>query len=241
MRDITLVESPSDSRDYVAESIFPVNLKLPRSLDLRKKLPPVRDQGNQGTCAAQSAACMKEYQERLDIGFKSWMSPQFVYNFRSNDGSGMYLRDVMKILHERGICNEDEFLYGNHGKPCPFVEENAKNHKIKAYASIKSIEGLKKALVQNGPCIIAFPVYNKGMRMWLPTEKGQTRRGGHAMTVIGYNTKGFIIRNSWSTHWGDQGYCTYPYADWGSHWEIWTTIDDKSEMVPGSSLFCCEL
>lgn len=240
MRDFTLVQSPSDTRDYIGESIFPTNLKTPKTLDLRSKLPPVRDQGSQGTCAAQSAACMKEYQERLDISFKSWMSPQFVYNFRSNEGSGMYLRDVMKILHKQGICSETDYPYGSHTAPHPFVVENAKNHTIKAYASIKSVDGLKKALYKNGPCIIAFPVYNKGTRMWIPEGKGQLRRGGHAMTVVGYNNKGFIIRNSWSAHWGDKGYCLYPYEDWGAHWEIWTTIDDESEKLPEPTpLFCC--
>lgn len=246
IRDFSLCESPSDSRDYIGESIFPEMLKVPRSLDLRSKLPPVRDQGSQGTCAAQSAACMKEYQERLDIGFKKWMSPQFIYNFRSNtDSSGMYLRDVMKILHKRGICPESEYPYGTLDAVCPFVAENAKNHIIKNYASIKSILGLKQALVQNGPCIIAFPVYNKGTRMWMPTYKGQPRRGGHAMAVVGYNSKGYIIRNSWSNYWGDCGYCIYPYTDWGAHWEIWTTIDNKSEVLPYkqglSKLNCCIL
>jgi hypothetical protein len=66
-RDFSLVVSPIDNRDYIAESIYPKTLSIPKSLDLTKKLQPVRDQGNQGTCAAQSAACMKEYQEYIDI------------------------------------------------------------------------------------------------------------------------------------------------------------------------------
>ena len=167
IRDLSLVESPTDNRDYVAESIYAETMKVPNSYDLRKKLPPVREQGSQGTCAAQSASCMKEYQERKDINLKGWLSPQFVYNFRENqDSSGMYLRDVMKILHKRGICKESEYPYGSQGQPCPFVTENAKNYVIKSYAKVHTIHGLKKALITNGPCIIAFPVYNKGTRMW---------------------------------------------------------------------------
>lgn len=30
--------------------------------------------------------------------------------------------------------------------------------------------------------------------------------GGHAVNIVGYNKKGFIIKNSWSTDWADNGY-----------------------------------
>ena len=78
--------------------------------------------------------------------------------------------------------------------------------------------------------MIGFPVYNNTPQMWKKRENEQMK-GGHAMTVIGYNQEGFIIRNSWGDTWGLNGYCVYPYRDWGSHWEIWTTIDDVSEVL----------
>ena len=59
---------------------------LPPTLDLTPKLPMVRNQGSQGSCAAQSAACMKEYQENVDNNITEHFSPQFVYNNRSNNG-----------------------------------------------------------------------------------------------------------------------------------------------------------
>jgi C1A family cysteine protease len=34
-----------------------------------------------------------------------------------------------------------------------------------------------------------------------------TVRGGHAICIMGYRTDGrFIVRNSWGTTWGDQGF-----------------------------------
>jgi hypothetical protein len=35
--------------------------------------------------------------------------------------------------------------------------------------------------------------------------------GGHAVTIVGYNDKGFIIKNSWGTNWGVNGYSTVSY------------------------------
>ena len=76
-----LERSPVDERDWKAEAIYN-NVALPGSLDMRKDLQKIRDQGNQGTCAAQSGACMKEWQEKLDYSFDEYMSPQFIYNNR---------------------------------------------------------------------------------------------------------------------------------------------------------------
>ena len=33
-----------------------------------------------------------------------------------------------------------------------------------------------------------------------------TVRGGHAVALVGYTPDRFIVRNSWGTGWGDQGY-----------------------------------
>merc|ERR1711918_21674 len=98
-----------------------------------------------------------------------------------------------------------------------------------------TIDGLKKALVTNGPCLIAFPVYNYGQYMWIQNNDSGSF-GGHAMTVVGFDDEKnhFIIRDSWGKNWQDNGYCYYPYSHWGSHWEIWTTIDLDTIDTPES-------
>lgn len=223
--------SPIDNRDWNAATIYKTSFLKP-IVDLRDDLPPIRDQGQQGTCAAQTAACMKEWQEKKDYNFKGYMSPQFIYNNRKNQESeGMYGRDVMRILSKIGSIEDAIYNYGKIEKVEEIESqfyEKAKQHKIKNYARIFDIESLKKAISINGPCYIAFPTYNYGPRMWKKEHPGSTTNGGHAMTIVGYNLDGFIIRNTWGVNWGDKGYCIYPYEDWGSHWEIWTTIDEKS-------------
>ena len=44
--------------------------------------------------------------------------------------------------------------------------------------------------------------------MYFINDKGEQESniGGHAVTIVGYNTNGFIIKNSWSEDWANAGY-----------------------------------
>ena len=238
-----LKKSLPDSRDYIFSSD---NLNIPKKLDYRKDLQPIRDQGKQGTCYAQATACMKEWQEKKDSGFDEYFSPQFFYNNRPNNydnntqnDDGMYGRDVMKLIKNIGICRENTYPYGmiqHKDDISELAYEEAKEYVIKSYARIDTIIDLKKSLFKNGPCLIAFPVYNYSSKFWI---KNGESKGGHAVIVVGYNKQGFIIRNSWGKRWGDKGYSIYNYKDWGCHWEIWTTIDLDRDLEYIPSKKCC--
>lgn len=226
---LNIKKSPVDDRDYVAETIHSAEGELPSTLDLRPDLQPVRNQGSQGTCAAQTSACMKEWQEKKDYGFDEHMSPQFIYNNRRNqDSSGMYSRDVMKILNKVGSVSEHAYVYGTFDPINDELREDALKHVIKGYATVLSEGALKRSLYLNGPCYISFPVYNYGAFLWRP-EQGQGHYGGHAVAVVGYNEEGFILRNSWGTGWNGDGHTIFPYEDWGLQWEVWTAIDADSD------------
>ena len=232
-------KSLDDNRDWLYQN--KISNILPSILDYRPQLQPIRNQGTQGTCYAQSAACMKELQEKTDYGLDEHLSPQFFYNNRDywnnneqdgddiNEDYGMTGRDVMRILQHVGICKESEYLYGTIDKidEIPeYLKINASDHKIKNYARVNSLIDLKSSLSENGACLIAFPVYNYSDQLWIQNND-EAMVGGHAMTVVGYDDEQqhFIIRNSWGENWADKGYCYYKYQDWGSHWECWTTID----------------
>lgn len=242
------IVSPQDDRDYLAEAIFPPSDSdvVPDTLDLRPKLPAIRNQGKYGTCAAQTAACIKEYQENVDVGIKTHMSPQFVYNLRSNyPQSGMYGRDVMAILLKNGCCLESTYAYETQHVAAQIpvkAKDEAIKYKIQSYAQVNTVDALKVALYKNGPCYISLPCYNYGGSFWKPANSTEKQIGGHAVTVVGYDKKGFILRNSWGDKWVDKGYTMYPYGDFGMHFEIWTTIDDKSPVpLPPRSLCKCTL
>jgi len=225
-----LEKSPVDKRDFMLESIYPNRVVLPEIWDLRPQMRPVRDQGQQGTCSAQTAAALKEWEELTDVELREYLSPQFVYNLRSNqESSGMTPRDTMDILYKIGIVTEKDYPYGQFKAITPELKFKAAKYKIQGYAQINTVDSLKKALFANGPCYIAFPVFNSDkMDFWKPDFTGQEMLGGHAVCVAGYLKDKFIIRNSWTAEWGDQGYTYFPFAEWGFQWEVWTAIDADS-------------
>jgi C1A family cysteine protease len=52
-------------------------------------------------------------------------------------------------------------------------------------------------------------------------------RGGHAMLAVGFDDRDqhLIVRNSWGTAWGIDGYCRIPYAfilHPSLSWDFWT-------------------
>lgn len=249
MYTLGALPSPIDERDYK----YPMVLKraeLPTTLDLRKALTAIRDQGQQGTCVAQAGACCKEYQERRELNYKGYMSPQFIYNWRINyPSSGMYGRDLMEILTNRGVCREKYFPYGSteiQQKIPDIAKQDGLAFKIKSYAQIQfhysangtpdysyNIQAVKTALVENGPCVIILPCYTYESNFWIAKTPGDKRIGYHAVAVCGYDASGFLIRNSWGSDWGDRGYTNMSYSDYNKriHTEIWTMVDDVSNIT----------
>src|SRR5262249_28015128 len=45
---------------------------------------------------------------------------------------------------------------------------------------------------------------------------------GHAVAIVGYTEKGFIIQNSWGEEWGQRGFALLPYEDYLIHaTDVW--------------------
>lgn len=233
--------SPEDSRDYVYNKCTTVPLTSDESnatkiCDYRDEMLPVINQGPVGSCAAQTGASIKEWQEYAEHGENTKKSAHFLYDNRSKNSPGMYPRNLMKIIANQGIPEEKDWPYRSDlslGEKIINIPERVKQlaykNRTEKYYKVTTIKSIEDALDKHGPLLIAVPVFHYGMRMWEPQSSTQARLGGHAMTVVGYIRDGIedrlIIRNSWGSRWGDEGHTYMTYEDIPKAWEFWACID----------------
>ena len=80
---------------------------LPENYDLSSDMPPVRSQGNQGSCVAWATTYyLKSYQEKKQYGFdylsyENIISPAFVYNqskVNNSCNSGSTIANALEVL-----------------------------------------------------------------------------------------------------------------------------------------------
>lgn len=217
-----------DQRDYLYRVIKPV-IRLPKEVDLRKLCSIVEDQGNLGSCTANALAGNLEFLDNKPDSIYKDVSRLFIYyNERVIEDtvdfdSGASLRDGIKTLRKIGACWEERWPYCIERfakKPPARCYQEAKKHRIKSYHRINSLSEMLICLAEGYPFVFGFTVYKsfeskKVARTGIVNmpKKGERAIGGHAVMAAGYNKKDrrFLVRNSWGTNWGRDGYFTMPY------------------------------
>jgi len=222
-----------DPRDKFLSA--PESIALPPIADLRTQCPPVVDQGNIGSCTANSSCSAMAFLERKakqDILF----SRLFLYAMTRhlegtplNEDSGAEIRDVMKSLSTYGVPYETEWPYVTSKfsiDPPAQVKTDALKHKAILYYRCPNLYSLKASLHQGFPVVIGFAVPDNMMSettartgIVLPPSPGESFDGGHAVLAVGYNVNmaignehgAVLCQNSWGTDWGQAGYFTMPY------------------------------
>ncbi|HEX5407946.1 MAG TPA: C1 family peptidase [Pseudonocardiaceae bacterium] len=152
--------------------------------------------------------------------------------------SGAQIRDGMTTLAKQGVCAEAEWAYddtpadpdtglfpaGAHdaAKPTQECYDHALNNRATSYQRVtQNLDQMRGCLAAGFPFVFGFTVY-EGFESQEVAQTGEARLpsrgeqvvGGHAVLATGYDDseQRFLVRNSWGTGWGKDGYFSIPYA-----------------------------
>lgn len=234
-----LLKDTKDSRDLIHRKRL-LSLGLPRSVDLRPKMPPVFSQGSLGSCTANALVGMREYVAKITTEAKE-LSRLFLYweerkiEDSIDDDAGAMIRDGMRVLNKLGVCPEEDYPYDIEkfkDVPSKKALHDALFYRISVYERVMDIGAARTALAAGHPVVFGFPVYEsfesddvaKTGIMPQP-EQGEEILGGHAVLAVGYDNakKWLIVRNSWGAEWGDKGYFYMPYSFFTKYFsDAWT-------------------
>lgn len=255
-RKYVIKQDKLDMRDRV---FLASNDPIPDSVDLRSHMSSIVNQGQLGSCTANAIASgLGEYLQlskgqsyvplsRLDL---YWQERNLEGTI--NEDSGAYIRDGMKVFQQRGIAPETDFPYDITKftqQPSAQADADAAQHKITEYHRVLTFADMQAALAQGCPVVIGISVYSSfesydvsvsGM-IPVPDKTKEQLLGGHAVLVVGYKKMNdgktyAIVRNSWGTNWGQEGYCMIPEDFWNAGFvsDMWMTVDGMTN--PPASL-----
>jgi C1A family cysteine protease len=205
-------------------------LHLQPTVDLRNSgLPSPYDQDQLGACTGNGWAFCYAFAHHRVTGQWQRFSRLFIYYGERNiegtvpTDSGAEIRDGAQVVTTLGCCLENLWPYD--------ISQFAAKPPPKAFAAALSLKALKcykvdntdhisirVALAHHDPVVFGCSVYEDIENLTssdyiLPMPRGPPV-GGHCMVVVGYKDpdKRYIVRNSWGTTWGQNGYCEVPYA-----------------------------
>ena len=174
----------------------------------------------------------------------------------STGDSGAYLRTTMESLAIFGAPPETYWPYDGSPaasnkrldvEPSAFCYAFARNFASATYFRLdpttatpeQVLTNIRSHLAGGFPSMFGFPAYDEYMnagpdgKVAFPAPKSQLN-GGHANVAVGYDDQltigsdmgALLVRNSWGTSWGMQGYAwlPYKYVTQGLAVDWWTVV-----------------
>ncbi|XP_072924897.1 procathepsin L-like [Hemitrygon akajei] len=201
---------------------FRESVEIPQQVDWREMgyVTPVKNQGSCGSCWAFSAVGALEGQTFKKTGKLTSLSEQNLVDCSWKQGNagcrGGWMENAFLYVHDNnGIDSEFGYPYTGREGTCAY-DPRYKASECTNYFFVSHCneQALAQAVAQVGPISVAvdathqsFMFYHSGV-YYEPNCQQYTM--SHAMLVVGYGSTGglhyWIVKNSYSTQWGDQGY-----------------------------------
>jgi hypothetical protein len=197
-------------------------LPLPGSLH-------IRDQGESPACTGFALASVIDRQS----GQKP-VSPAMLFamarlhdDLPDAEHAGSTLRGALKGFFNNGACFEEDkgAAFSDAPGAPPFqltldLAERARTISLGAYYRLNhEINDYHTAITDAEAVIVSAKVH----RGWADPEQGEigmssALAGRHAFAIVGYDTQGFLVQNSWGEGWssvhGLPGVARWTYEDW---------------------------
>lgn len=202
----------------------------PTKVDLREPASPqmwpgIFDQGTLGSCVANAWSAAMYYALAKEHAPLILSRLFLYYNARGGiaEDTGTTIREGIKSVANLGDCKETTWPYDLSKwtlKPAPAAFSEAIKRKQIEYSRLVTLDDMLHCLAGGFPIVYGMSVYGPfeeldGRHFVLPMPSpADEYLGGHALCIVGYDrtAKHFIVRNSWGTDWGQNGYFMLPFA-----------------------------
>ena len=196
------------------------------SIDLRKRISPVGDQGIRPTCVAFALTACHEFVYELSP--KELSKDSLHWKCVCIDGSannGVSVDAAILALKKEGQHLEEDWPYIPHLDELTW--ESLQPPKLNDKPVFRVAKGISiritdpnallNILKTRGPLFVVLQIWESFFlpingQISIPKTDMEEYRGLHAVSVVGFtNEDSAIIRNSWGTSWGNFGHCIMPF------------------------------